>query len=310
MPSDQTTEVTTGAESVSESTNTANPQVETRAAPEAPQQQSLPLETNGADAPEVPEFFDYVHDGNSYQLPGALQGVLKTQNDLETDYRKKTMALADERRQYEEQARFTQQQRNLEQQYGGLVNEARGLDQFIQQYRDANGFINVDWDRYEEQDPAAAAKLERKINRAQTRITDIQNAIARMDAQQHQEATRQYEQMMSQFENELPTKIAGWNDELKQKLSTFASTYGYNENDFSSINDPRAIQVLHDAMYGHQARQSATGEDDAAPQVSAQPVTTPGHSNQAKPKNKMNGKETPEEYRRKRIAQINAKQKR
>jgi len=319
MPSDQSTEAPTGAESGAETTSAPAPETKTRpmksqdtVPASSAKQQSLPLgdTANGnANVPETPEFFDYVHDGNSYQLPGALQSVIKTQGDAEKDYRQKTMALADERRAHEAQTQEWQQRQRIEQQYGGLVNEARQMDQFIQQYRDANGFTNVDWEKYEEMDPNAAAKLERKINRYQTRISDIQNRIAAMDQQAHQQAQGQMEQAASQFENELPTKIAGWNDDLKGKLSEFATTYGYDQNDFANINDVRAMQILHDAMYGHQARQSANVEDNPIQQAPAQPVTTPGHSNQAKPKNKLNGKETPDEYRKKRIAQINARKK-
>jgi len=278
----------------------------------ASKQQNLPLNGGSGTAPEttetpqIPEFFDYVHDGQSYQLPGALQSVLKTQADAEKDYRQKTMSLADERRAHEAQVQQWQTQQRMEQQYGTLVSEARQLDAFIQQYRDANGFINVDWDKYEEMDPNAAAKLERKINRYQTRISDIQNRIAAMDQQAHQAAQQEMSQTMSQFESELPLKIAGWNDDLKTKLADFATTYGYSGEDFQGINDVRAMQILNDAMYGHQARQSASADEQPAPPP-PKPVTTPGHSNQAKPKNKFSSKDTPEEYRRKRVAQINAR---
>jgi len=273
----------------------------------ATEQPSLPLDGGSEETPQIPEFFDYVHDGQSYQLPGALQGVLKTQADLEKDYRQKTMSLADERRAHEAQVQQWQMQQRMEQQYGTLVSEARQLDAFIQQYRDDNGFINVDWDRYEAMDPDAAAKLERKINRYQTRISDIQNRIAAMDQQNHQAAQQEMQQKMSQFESELPLKIAGWNDDLKTKLADFATTYGYSSEDFQGINDVRAMQILNDAMYGHQARQSASAEEPPVPTNPVKPVTTPGHSNQAKPKNKFSSKDTPEEYRRKRVAQIKAR---
>jgi hypothetical protein len=128
-----------------------------------------------------------------------------------------------------------------------------------------------------------------------------------MDQQNHQTAQQEMQQTMSQFENELPLKIAGWNDDLKTKLAEFATTYGYSGEDFQGISDVRAMQILNDAMYGHQARQSASAEEQPVPTAPVKPVTTPGHSNQAKPKNKFSNKDTPEEYRRKRVAQINAR---
>ena len=126
MPSDQSTEAPTGAESGAETTSAPAPETKTRpmksqdtVPASSARQQSLPLgdTANGnANVPETPEFFDYVHDGNSYQLPGALQSVIKTQGDAEKDYRQNTWALAVERRGHQAQREQWQQQQRMEQQ--------------------------------------------------------------------------------------------------------------------------------------------------------------------------------------------------
>jgi len=302
MPPD-TAETSAAPEQSSESTSTES--VGSDAAPAVARQPLRSVDTAPAAqpaaapptpmAPETPEFFDYIHGENTYQLPGALQGVIKSAGDMEKDYRNKTMSIADERRAFETERTQYQERQQIESGNSQLVQEGRQLAQFLKEYQ------NVDWDAYDEQNPAASQKLERSMGRKQARLMEIQRSIQANQTSTMQGHAAELAKEKAAFESELPLKIAGWNSDMRAQTAAFAENYGYSAEDVDAVTDVRAMQILNDARLGKATREATAVPTSASPR--AEPVSHPSHNSNNVPSSRITGKETPNEYRRKRMQQ-------
>lgn len=234
------------------------------------------------------EMADFEWEGSKYQVPSPLQDLL----GMGVDYRKKTMDHADQVRAHEKAVQEWQEQQKLQTQYFDDISEAKRLTAELAEYQ------KVDWDAWEQQDPDKAGMADRRRNRLERELNAVRTRIQNKISEDQRKEKEQREAHMAKFREQLPLKIKDWNEDKQKKLAQFVQqTYGYKPEDFDSIDDIRAMQIIHDAYVGRTLRQQKPQEE----QVQPKPVSKVGGGKS----NVVNitGKETPEEYRRKRVAQ-------
>lgn len=179
----------------------------------------------------------------------AIKGYLRTQ-----DYTRKTQALADERRKFEE----------------GLVAVARERDnQYAQHLAELKNAIQAltpaepDWQKLRQEvtpDVFAAELLNWK--QQQDRVKAIETEQQAVAARQAEDAKRGYAQYVAEQEEKLETALPILKDPekgvaLKRELVNFAIERGFTPEDLKSVTDHRLVLVLHDAMQHAKAKAKA-----------------------------------------------------
>lgn len=204
----------------------AEPEVEAEA---QPQPTKLKLKWNGE---EVEKDLDEV-------VALAQQGH---------DYTQKTQKLADERRAIEERAqaleaqeKATQEQVKLQRAFINEIAEVTALDKQIAQYQ------NVDWNALTDQDPVQAQKLFFQ----RTQLVDARNRMAQELAQKHQSIQQQQlaqrEAMIAKAKEALKRDIPDWDESKEAQAKEIAKSYGFKDEEFSSVIDARTMRMLLDA---------------------------------------------------------------
>lgn len=252
------------------------------------------------------------HDGKKYAVPKALKPLML----MQADYTKKTQEVATERAavKAEREALHQTSQAELE-----AFATAKSLDQQVAYY------ARIDWAGWHQQAnqqlrAARATYDDNLIAQAEAAVAEVHTEKARYDQSKdaYQQALGQLSnlrgQRLSTAQQETATRIeqgrevltrevAGWNDELKAKLITFAAGYGFSRDDLSDLEaDPRVAKVLHAAFTGSEASRKAK---TAQSHVAAQAVVPAAKVGTAKaPVSGLDDRLSPDEWMRRRNAQV------
>lgn len=191
-----------------------------------------------------------------YKLPKDIAVAVK---DMQKDYTVKTQAVAEQRKAFEAQVQFHQQ--NIQD-----VAQIQALNNQLTE------FGKVDWNGLSAEDPVKAQQLFFY----QKQIEDQRNALAQTIAQKNQQSALEKQQEIArrieESESILKREI-NWNPEMETKLATFAaSTYGIDPTDFKDAKqNPQIMKLLNDAYIGKQIIQKQNTKPKI---VQAKPVTT------------------------------------
>lgn len=153
------------------------------------------------------------------------------------DYTRKTQALAEERKAFQEEAQSTRAAR----------------EQYLQQVAALEGFLQAqmpeepDWDKLERENPAEFTRQWAAHQRRQRELAQVQEERQRVQTEHYQDVV--------QAENErLVEAIPEWQDEEtakaeKRALAEYAtSTYGFTKQDLESVVDHRIMLILRKAQ--------------------------------------------------------------
>lgn len=164
------------------------------------------------------------------------------------DYTQKTQKLADERKAVEEQTQAIkaqekafQEQTQLQQAFIKELAEVTALDRQIAQYQ------NVDWNALTDQDPVQAQKMFFQ----RTQLVDARNRMAQELGQKHQQAQQQQlaqrQAVIAKAKEALKKDLPDWDDAKEAEAKEVAKSYGFKEEEFSSVIDSRTMRMLLDA---------------------------------------------------------------
>lgn len=164
------------------------------------------------------------------------------------DYTQKTQKLADERKAVEErtqaiqaQEKAFQEQAQLQQAFIKEIAEVTALDKQISQYQ------NVDWNALTDQDPVQAQKLFFQ----RTQLVDQRNRLAQELTQKHQQAQQQQQTqraaVIAKAKEALKKDLPDWDDTKEAEAREVAKSYGFKDEEFSSVIDSRTMRMLLDA---------------------------------------------------------------
>lgn len=177
----------------------------------------------------------------------------------------KAQALAEQRKQFEQQAAQATQV------YNDKISRASEALQIIEKNL-VNGFEGVDWDQLRRDDPAEWAAKRQEMAQQYQKINSTRGQIQQEQERLAQEQQAQHEQLnQAKLAEEAERLLAAnptWQDPdiKKQELSGLrdflTSDYGFSNDDLQYVTDHRLVSLIQDA---HRYRQM---KKQAAPKVS------------------------------------------
>lgn len=182
-----------------------------------------------------------VIDGKEQQIPlkEAIAGYQR-----QADYSRKTMAVAEMRKQIEQEASQVQQERA---QYAQLLSALQQqLQETVQQ--------EPDWERLYAEDPLEYVRQKDLYREQQERLQAATAEQERVMSLMQQQQVQQLKEVVKQGREKLSETIPAWKDtkrweQDRVRLRQYAQEkLGYGEEEVSQVYDPRAVVALYKAM--------------------------------------------------------------
>lgn len=202
-------------------------------------------------------------NSETYKLPSKIASAVK---DMQKDYTVKTQAVAEQRKAFEAQAQFHQE--NIKE-----VAQLEAINSSLSE------FSQVDWGVVMQQDPAMFQQLVAQQKQLEERRNQIQGALNVKFQKSTEERQLQEAKQSQESETEIKRLIKDWSPELDSKLQRFAADrYGFPRDTVGEYKkDPKVAKLLHDAYIGQQIIQKQTSKPKVVQE--ANPVPTVGGSN-------------------------------
>lgn len=164
------------------------------------------------------------------------------------DYTQKTQKLAEERKQVEMQTQALKAQEEAlkvsaqtQQAFIKDIAKVTAIDEQIAQ------FEAVDWNALSDSDPVQAQKLYIQYQQLQNKRTQTIAEIQQKKQMLDQQAELQSQSRLEKAKTELLEAFPNWNAEMAREIRESGKSYGFSDDDLSSVTDPRMVRVLHDA---------------------------------------------------------------
>lgn len=214
------------------------------------------IESEESDADQEDDSEEVDFRGSKYRLPkDAAHGV----REIQKDYTQKTMALAEQRKAFDAQAKF--QQENMQD-----VAKVVALDERLAE------FNQVDWNRLSDDDPVLWQKLFAQRSVLEGQRNQLAAQVAQKQQQMHLQQQQEFAQQIEASETVLKREIKEWSPQLESNLQQFAVDkfgFGIDEVKASKAN-PQLYKLLHLAYIGDQMMKKQAAKP--RPQVT-KPVT-------------------------------------
>ena len=191
--------------------------------------------------PDGTEYHRVKLDGTDYEvtLDEALAGYQR-----QKDYTKKTLALAEEKKQVQAEQEAAKQDR---------LRYQQNLEHLVQQQQSQQP-VEPDWDQLYETDPLEWMKQKENFRSQKEQNLELQQQYFQMQQQQQQEQQEQMKAHLSQQHQTLMDAIPEWQDQKvmqqeKAQIRDYAvNTLGYSTEEISQVYDARAVQALRHGM--------------------------------------------------------------
>ena len=193
-------------------------------------------------------------------------------NQRETDYRQKTMELAEQRKQFDTFAQQSQAQ------YQAQLQQAYTMSQMIE-HQLLENYNDIDWQSLERNDREEWLVMRQKFQEDYAKVQQVKNTAQQSLQQQNQKQLQENEQRRKQYleqqEQLLLSSIPDWQNadtrlnETKQ-ISSLLSDYGYSQIEIANASDHRMVRILHDlvkARSGQQRAEIATKKVKQLPKI-------------------------------------------
>ena len=195
------------------------------------------------------EEFDEVEvAGKKYSVPKALKDEITQGYLRQADYTRKAQTVAEERRDVEERQKAFEQQTETQKQNLENYAKVQAMEGTIAQYE------RVDWTKYEEDDPLAAQSHWRRFSDLKEQRRDAVDSLRKAEFEQSQKAQHEYAKRVEDTTRTVMRDIKNWSPDLAKKLTDYALTIGFTQQEIvSQLNtDARQIKVLHQAYLADQ----------------------------------------------------------
>ena len=183
---------------------------------------------------EEPEEQMFEVDGESLSAEELKLGYLR-----QSDYTKKTQAVAEQRKAYEAQSAQTEATMNA-------LLSAAGAD--------LSRFQNVNWEKAAIDSPEQYKQAKAAYEQAQSTFNYIKEQADQYQTQQQQQADAANKEAATESLTVLKTNIPKWSNDLYYKIRDYAQTLGVNSDEFNQVSDHRLITALYKAMQFDQAK--------------------------------------------------------
>jgi hypothetical protein len=183
---------------------------------------------------EEPEEQMFEVDGESLSAEELKLGYLR-----QSDYTKKTQAVAEQRKAYEAQSAQTEATMNA-------LLSAAGAD--------LSRFQNVNWEKAAIDSPEQYKQAKAAYEQAQSTFNYIKEQADQYQTQQQQQADAANKEAATESLTVLKTNIPQWSNDLYYKIRDYARTLGVDGDEFNQVSDHRLITALYKAMQFDQAK--------------------------------------------------------
>lgn len=210
-------------------------------------------------------------DGKKFRLKKDIVEALKPGLLRQSDYTKKTQAIAETQKALESEKTQIQQAREAVAKYGAEIGQLYNIDAQLQRYKD------TDWTKLEtEQGPAEAARQFREYNLLKDARNGVFSALQQKQEAEALETQRATAKRFEEGKAAVAKEIPGWSNELAEKLNGYGVENGFSLDELTaSITEPRYVKMLHKAYLYDQAvaKQKASRKAETP---EAEPVTQVG----------------------------------
>ena len=158
----------------------------------------------------------------------------------DSDYRKKTSDLAEQRRAIETQAQAIQVERNqYAQALGQMQSEA---EQQLNEYK------QIDWNRLREDDPMLFMQRRDEQRELEKGIEDGHKQQQHLVYQAQNYRVQQFNQNMETGKEKLLSVMPDWDDVTSKAVRDYGLGEGFTDEELSTLTDHRSMIMLRKAM--------------------------------------------------------------
>ena len=204
------------------------PEEETVEAEEVDEDPTDEAETKESEEPK------FEVDGETLTAEELKLGYLR-----QSDYTKKTQAVAEQRKAFESQAAEAEATINA-------VMSAAGAD--------LSRFQAVNWEQAAIDNPDQYRQAKAAFEQAQSTYNLIKAQADQLQTQQQQQADAASKEAAKESLTVLKTNIPNWNNDLYYKIGEYAQGLGVSGEEFNDVSDHRVITALWKAMQFDQAK--------------------------------------------------------
>lgn len=220
-------------------------------------------ETEDADD-TAEELAEVEYEGRTYKVPPELQKAILRQSD----YSRKMGVVAEKEKDYTQRIETATRLIDGAEKFAKVLAKAEALDTQIAQYE------GVDWDALERDDPGRASILAVKLMRLQQQRKDAEAEGHQMQAQIAKDRNADVVAKRAEMHKTLTKELKGWGDEMGAKITQYAYSKGYTEEDLHQVTDPKWVIAMdrarrYDALQEGKAQWTAKAKD-------LPPVAKPG----------------------------------
>lgn len=227
-------------------------------------------------APQTPEtgeaveeeFEELEYDDVKFTAPKSKAQKLREALLRQDDYTRKTQGVAADRKALE-----TERQ-TLEQQAKAVVEHRQELGQLAAVEAQIAQFETYDWDAWELQDPAAAARGWRQYQQSKEYKAGLEQKIAGREQERTQRQTEATQQRLRETRDYAQKNIKGWTPELDSQIERHAiEDLGYTRDELVQLVNPKTYRTLHRSwMLSETSRQQQADAKPTTPAI--QPLAT------------------------------------
>jgi hypothetical protein len=211
---------------------------------------------------------------NGEEIEKPLEEVISlAQQGL--DYTKKTQEVAEQRKALEEYAQTIQVQEQAFQQQVQLQQSLIGdVAQITSVDKQLAAFSNVNWQELSDNDFVEAQKLFFTYNQLQQQRSQLASELEAKAQQIQQAQAAKMQDRIIKGKEILAKEIPNWSQKTSQEIILAGKEfYNFNDEEMSSVIDPRHVKVLHDAMQWRKLQQNSSVKNKVS---NAKPVIKPG----------------------------------
>jgi len=217
------------------------------------------VEAEEDDQGDLPQTYTVKVDGQEFEV--SLD-ELRNGYQRQSDYTRKSQAIAEQRKAYEANLQAVQQEREQYSQVLANMEQYQNLE--IQKYNE------IDWVSLKENDPMEYMEKRLEYQDAREKQAQIQAEQQRMYDQNRREfqevVTRKVQEEAKALTKALP-EYADPSSSLKNDLRNYALSLGFSDNDINGITDHRVVLVLYKAMMNDNAAKSSVKKAKPIPRV-------------------------------------------
>ena len=240
---------------------TSEGEQDAKAQPEAPSDEPTPddlelEETDNSPAEGTEELVTVKVDGQDRQV---TLDELKNGYSRQSDYSKKTQALADERRGLDtERDKVTTE---LEAVKKERDDYAVKLKSFIKSDKQED----IDWDKVYEQDPIEYVRLKAETDRKKEIRQQAETELKSIQQKQDEEQKKKYADYVTTQSNMLSEKVPEFADPVKKgkiqaNVKNYLNEIGFSDQELSMLTDHRTVMVAIEGMKYSQLKKAKLGD--------------------------------------------------